>query len=331
MRSPDPSSADKTERGTRPYRMAARAAVLVTAALLPLTAVTQTQAAPLHAAPAEQARLSIVSFNVLAPIWAAPVWYPATMDPTLLDTAFRRARVIAFLTARAASTDMYCLQEVQDTELRAFLKALGPGFSGFMAVNDRDWWSNWIVPELGWAPNGTAVIVKRSSISATSQLDARLSDGNHAAILEGTLGRGGRPVRIASVHLDSDFNNNRLKESRDVIARLPVASGALDVVCGDLNEDGVNGSAGQTFSAAGFVDVLAAVGNREPTHPFSSSYNRSARWAIIDHVLVRGALPLSGDAIDSGLWAITDEVQRIEENLRVIGSDHFPVVAEVGR
>ena len=84
------------------------------------------------------------------------------------------------------------------------------------------------------------------------------------------------------------------------------------------------------FSRAGFTDALAAVGNREPTHPWSSSYNSAPRWGIIDHVLVRGAAPRDGDVADFGVWAIADEVERIAANFRNTGSDHFPVLASVG-
>jgi hypothetical protein len=81
---------------------------------------------------------------------------------------------------------------------------------------------------------------------------------------------------------------------------------------------------------AGFTDVLAAVGVREPTHPWSSQYNGATRWAIIDHLLVRGATPRSGDVIDYGVWSIENETARIEANFVNTGSDHFPVAGAAG-
>jgi hypothetical protein len=59
------------------------------------------------------------------------------------------------------------------------------------------------------------------------------------------------------------------------------------------------------------------------------SYYNSQRWAIIDHVLVRGATPLAGAVNDAGVAGITDESTRIEEYLRRMGSDHYPVIATV--
>ena len=281
--------------------------------------------------PPSNAQLGMVTFNVLAPVWAAPDWYPPDMDMSLLDAGYRRARITSFLSSRAANTDIFCLQEVQESEFPAFLAALGGGFTGAMSHNDRDWWSNWVVPEIPWAPNGTAIIVRRQAFSNLAVRDVPLSgDGNHGEIVEGVHRATGRRFRAASIHLDSDVEANRGREARALMAELPPAGGTTDVVCGDFNEDAVTGTAGGVMRRAGFVDVLDAVGNREPTHPWSSSYNGATRWAIIDHLIVRGARPESGDVLDFGALSIADELTRIEANFRTTGSDHFPVAGVAG-
>ncbi|HEX6652509.1 MAG TPA: endonuclease/exonuclease/phosphatase family protein [Thermoleophilaceae bacterium] len=301
--------------------------------LTPLIAVAALaiSTAAATAAPPRDTRLPMVTFNVLAPVWAAPDWYPPEMDMSLLDAADRRARITAFLASRAADTDVVCLQEVQESELPYFLAALGSGFTGAMSHNDRDWWSNWVVPSIPWAPNGTAIAVRRQAFSNLSFRDVALSgDGNHGEIVEGVHRATGRRFRAASIHLDSDKESNRGREADALMAQLPPATGAIDVVCGDFNEDSVTGTAGGIVRRAGFVDVLDAVGNREPTHPWSSSYNGATRWAIIDHLTVRGARPLSGDVLDFGGLSIADELTRIESNLRTTGSDHYPVAGAAG-
>ncbi|MFN0318371.1 MAG: endonuclease/exonuclease/phosphatase family protein [Burkholderiales bacterium] len=283
-------------------------------------------AAPAIAGEEDSHDLRILTFNVLAPIWAAPVWYPAEMDPALLDRTLRRERIVSFLRKVRRNSDVICLQEVQKDELPYFLRALGTEFEGAMAFNDPNYWSSWIVPELPWQPNGTAVIVRKSVVAQRRFTDLALSsDGNHAAAVEGLHAATGRPLRIFSVHLDSDFNNNRLFELRSLMEQAPAHEGYTDVVCGDINEDTVTGSAGSIFADNGYADVLASVGNREGTHPWSTAYYRSARWAIIDHIMVRGAKPVAGDVFDFGLWSIANELTRIEENFRQSGSDHFPV------
>jgi hypothetical protein len=43
----------------------------------------------------------------------------------------------------------------------------------------------------------------------------------------------------------------------------------------------------------------------------------------------REATPLTGRVIDFAVWSIEDEIERIEENMRRDGSDHFPIEAVI--
>ena len=182
---------------------------------------------------------------------------------------------------------------------------------------------------LPWEPNGTAILVKTSTVGGAVFSDLALGTGNHTAFLEGVHKTSGHRLRIASLHLDSDRKNSRLRELRTVLAAAPVAADTVDVLCGDFNEDSVVGSASGLLARNHYLDVLAALGNREPTHPWSTSYYKSVRWAIIDHIAVRNGVPVAADVVDSSVWTIADEVARIEENFRRSGSDHFPVAAVV--
>jgi endonuclease/exonuclease/phosphatase family metal-dependent hydrolase len=284
-------------------------------------ATTAARAAPL---------LGVTSFNVLAPIWASPVWYPVLEDITLLERVFRRGRTQAFLRSIRERTDVVCLQEVNEQELPYYLAALGDEFSGRMAYNEPSFWSNWLVPEIPWEPNGVAVAWRKDVFASATFRDLPMSgDGNHIAILDAWHVASNRPVRVFSVHLDSDRNNNRIAELRALLREYPAQPGTADLVCGDINEDTRTGSAAGLFKRAGFVDVLSTLGNRAPTHPWSTSYYNAARWAVIDHVLVRHGVARAGEVFDFGLWAIPDEAARIEANLRETGSDHFPVRAVV--
>ena len=270
--------------------------------------------------------LRVVAFNVLAPIWSSSVWYPKDMDTALLETEYRRARITAFLSSIAADADVVCLQEVQDSEFPYFMAALGADFQGAMAVNDRKLWSNYLV-DTSWAPNGTAIAIRRSLLDGDAQFrDLPTYGGNHVSVVTGTHVASGRRLRANSVHLDSERTSNRTKELRALFADASPESGAVDVVCGDINEDTIIGSASGLFDRAGFVDVLASAGNREATHPWSTTYNNSTRWLVIDHILTRGATPIAGEVLDMGSSTIADEVGRIEENFRRTGSDHYPIV-----
>jgi endonuclease/exonuclease/phosphatase family metal-dependent hydrolase len=277
-------------------------------------------------AAAPPSTLRVVAFNVLAPIWSSPVWYPEEIDAGLLDTEYRRARITAFLSRIAADTDVVCLQEVQDSEFPHFMAALGRQFSGAMAVNDQALWANYLVGT-PWARNGTAIAIRRSVLEGAPKFrDLPTYGGNHVSVVAGTHAVSGRPLRAYSVHLDSERTSNRARELRAVFADASPESGAVDVICGDINEDTIIGSASGLFDRAGFVDVLASTGNREATHPWSTTYYNSTRWLVIDHILTRGATPVAGKVLDMGGSAIADEVERIEENFRRTGSDHYPIV-----
>jgi len=143
--------------------------------------------------------------------------------------------------------------------------------------------------DIAVTPNGTAIAVRRQAFSNLTFRDIPLSgDGNHAELVAGVHKATGRRFRAASIHLDSDVEANRSREARALMAELPPVAGTTDVVCGDFNEDAVTGTAGGIVRRAGFVDVLDGVGNREPTHPWSSSYSGATRWAIIDPDRPRG-------------------------------------------
>jgi endonuclease/exonuclease/phosphatase family metal-dependent hydrolase len=270
--------------------------------------------------------LRVVAFNVLAPIWSSPVWYPEDMDTTLLETEYRRARITAFLSRIATDTDIVCLQEVQDSEFPHIMAALGEHFIGAMAVNDPTLWANYLVGTQ-WAPNGTAIAIRRSALDGDPQFrDLPTHGGNHVSVVTGTHAASGRRLRAYSVHLDSERTSNRTRELRALFADASPGTGAVDVICGDINEDTIIGSASGLFDRAGFVDVLASTGNREATHPWNTTYYNSTRWLVIDHILTRGATPVAGEVLDMGSSTVADEIERIEENFRRTGSDHYPIV-----
>lgn len=281
--------------------------------------------------------LRVISFNVLAPIWAALHFYPPGLDPALLQADARRRVLIERLQALAADTDVFCLQEVQASEFEAFARALGSDFAGAMSSNDPAYWANWVTPELGWQPNGCAIFYRRSLFLSDPTAEPTLrdialsEDGNRALILEGTLRDGSSTrVRIASVHLDSDRGDRRLFEASSLLNQMPALVGLRDLICGDLNVDAITGCLRAPLERAGFRDALASLGNRENTHPWDTTYNGSAMWGVIDHILYRGLQPLQGDVLDGGVWSIDDETARIAETLRSIGSDHFPLTACLG-
>jgi endonuclease/exonuclease/phosphatase family metal-dependent hydrolase len=309
---------------SRARRVPILVAAIATASLLG----TPASAAPSPAS--TNSRIDVVSFNVLAPVWAAPDWYPADMDPALLDTEWRRERIVDFLHERAATADVVALQEVQDSEFPYLAQALGGDFVGSMSTNAPDFWSNWLVEGIPWAPNGTAVFVRRSAFGSPHFFELEQSDGNSVAWVSARHLASGQTLRFASVHLDSDSQTNRQTELNALLDLWgPANADTTDMIAGDFNEDTIHGSLSTPLKQQGFIDVLATLGNREQTHPWLDTYYMSNKWGILDHVVLRHGDPISGDVIDSGVWTIEDETARIEANFEACGSDHFPVVATV--
>ena len=291
-------------------------------------ALAVTIANPASAAPSS--RIDVLVFNVLAPVWASAEWYPADMDPALLDTQWRRERIVDFLHEQADTADVVALQEVQDSELPYLAQALGGDFVGVMSTNDPDFWSNWIVEGIPWGPNGTAVFIRRSAFGSPTFFELDQSTGNSIAWVSARHLATGQRIRFASVHLDSDSQVNRQIELNALLDRWGSGNaGTTDIIAGDINEDTVHGSLSTPLKQNGFVDVLATLGNREQTHPWLDTYYMSNKWGILDHVLLRNGEPISGDVVDFGVWAIEDETARIEANFEASGSDHFPVVATI--
>lgn len=264
--------------------------------------------------------LNILSFNILAPCWASPQWYPDGLDADLLDRNYRRKRIIDVISASKA--DIVCLQEVTDVEFKAIKSAL-PYFKGFMSHNDPSYWSEWIVPELPWEPNGCAILARTSKFTSLNFKDYALSDtGNHAARLSAVID--GVNISIWSIHLDSDKAQNRKLELESLMTRI---GDGIEIIAGDFNIDGDSSNLRRSLQQAKFVDALKSVGNFEATHPFSNTYYQSHVYAVIDHILTRGARSVFGDVLDYGLWSIKNETKRVEATLEKAGSDHFTVIS----
>ena len=275
--------------------------------------------------------LGVLSFNVLAPCWAHPSYYPASAEP-LLDRVARRRTIIDFLLAQAGTVDVIMLQEVAQAEFAFFNEALKQNFEGSYVNHAPTYWSSWITPVPAWEPNGNAIFVRRARFSTIAFRDlAASASGNHAALFSGVLKNSTKTVRAASIHLDSDSSQNRRQELGAVLAAWPAQASAVDVIAGDFNFETDAGNLKADISKAGYLNVLEQLGTATQTHPWTSSYNGADNWGIIDHIITRNSTPLSGRVIDFDLFKTypTDEVSRINSNLRLCGSDHFPVIGSV--
>jgi endonuclease/exonuclease/phosphatase family metal-dependent hydrolase len=260
-----------------------------------------------------------VSFNVLAPCWASPQYYHETAEP-LLEREARRERIIHFLKSQAATTDVFALQETTELEMWYFKRALKDQFEGFGAYHYPYFWSSSVTKDLPWEPNGVAIFVKKAIFTNIRFQDIQLhSDGNHAAIVQARLKSNARKVRIASIHLDDESADTRANELQGLLTFLHPKMNHIDIIAGDFNDETKNGHLKDIVTQADFVDILGALHQEKHTSPYA--------WGTIDHVLVRNGTPWEGKVFNANLWQLypDDERWRLDANLLMCGSDHFPI------
>lgn len=207
-----------------------------------------------------------------------------------------------------------------------------PEFTGIKINHDPSYWSKYITVNPPWELNGVALFLKKSSFSDVQFIGLKNSNtGNHGAYAETIHLASRKKIGVASLHLDSDVGGNRDKKLNSVMNFIKTRANDVDIIAGDFNYITTSGNLSQDLRRNGYIDVLQALGNTEKTHPDLTGYTHSPNYFIIDHIVVRGAQPKSGDVIDNNLWVLypDDNDTRITENLRLTGSDHFPVWGKV--
>jgi hypothetical protein len=208
------------------------------------------------------------------------------------------------------------------------------GFTCFMSHHDPTYWTaRWTTPQTPWEPNGNGACVKTSTITPLAFSDVPLtSDGNHAVYMTGALSTNpSQPVRLWSIHLDSDHDYNRQAELGALLSQFALVNGAIDFIAGDFNTDTGSSNIADEVRTASFIDISEYLGTESLTHPYTDKfYHRAENEQILAHVLVRGATPSIGQVLDLGAMALYPEAQytnndvpRIIYDLTHLGSDRF--------
>lgn len=276
--------------------------------------------------------INVLSFNVLCPCWAHPSYYPASTAP-LLNRVLRRQVIIDFLKSYQNTVDVFALQEVAQAEFNFFNDALKQNYQGFQANHDSNYWSSWITVNPPWEINGNALFVRKDRFTNISFQDFPAStSGNHAALFTGIIrNSNGKLIRVASVHLDSDYPYNRKAELNAVLNKWTTQTNTVDIIAGDFNTETDATNLKADILRVGYYDVLEVLGKATQTHPWDSKYNGADNWGIIDHVISRNTSAVDGKVIDFSLYQLfpNDEEMRINRNLQLCGSDHFPIMGSV--
>jgi endonuclease/exonuclease/phosphatase family metal-dependent hydrolase len=279
--------------------------------------------------------LSLMSFNVLAPCWAHPSRYPSE-SAELLERTQRQKRVLKILEEALSTVDVIALQETTPKELDLYQRTLHSHFHTFHVFHDKNYWSNWKKDGVSWEQNGVALFVKKERFPEVKFKEFSLSaSGNHAAYFEALDPKSKQVIRGVSVHLDSDHLQTRTNELNDLMIQLKEKPHCVDVILGDLNDGTRRGPLQETIEKNSYQDVLAFLKQETWTSVYFQDHahaiKNSKDFGIIDHLLVRNGTPLKGQVQDFNLWSLYPDHQakRIYENLKLCGSDHFPIYGEI--
>lgn len=280
----------------------------------------------------ESKSIRILSFNVLCPCWAHPSYYPESTAP-LLNRVLRRQVIIDLLKSYQSTVDAFTLQEVAQTEFNFFNDALKQNYQGFQANHSPNYWSSWVTNDPPWELNGNAIFIRKDRFAnITFENFPASTSGNHAALFSGTIrNSNGKSIRIASVHLDSDYPYNRKDELNAVLNTWVTQENTVDIIAGDFNTETDATNIKTDIQRVGYIDVLQTLGVESQTHPWDSKYNGADNWGIIDHIISRNSTPINGKVIDFNLYQLfpNDEESRINRFLQLSGSDHFPITGSV--
>lgn len=304
-------------------------------------------------------RITLCTFNVLAPIFADPDSYPESVA-SLLGTPSPRTAVVkarlaslagdAYLNGSNIPVSAFFLQETQISFVDSFFGTGGlkaNEWSVYTASNDNSYWSSYYETDpdklaaYPWlaqtGDHGNTLLLRKSDFSNEQHsVMSTANTGGKANHL--TASYNGRTLRFANVHFDSDNAGKRRRETESVFAQTPLSENIIDVIAGDFNTNTDTGNIQDDLTQLGFVNAIYALGKKDRTQPYRQSYYSSLNWSSLDHFLIRSCSAVDGYIVNLGLWETypinvandrdTNQDARLTAALGPggNGSDHFPVV-----
>jgi endonuclease/exonuclease/phosphatase family metal-dependent hydrolase len=304
-------------------------------------------------------RITLCTFNVLAPIFADPESYPDVVTQ-LLGTPSPRTAVVksrlvslaadAYLNGSNIPVSAFLLQETQISFVNSFFGSggLNPNdWTVLVASNDPTYWASYYEtdPEklaaYPWmaqtGDHGNTVLLRNAHFSNVQHtVISTANTGGKANQVVATYS--GKTLRITNVHFDSDTAGKRRRETESTFEQTPLTSGIIDIIGGDLNTNTDTGNIQLDMIAQGYTNAIYALGKKDRTQPYRQSYYSSLNWSSLDHFLIRSCSVLDGYIVNLGLWEtypifITgDKDDNQDSRLAAAlgpggnGADHFPVV-----
>lgn len=262
--------------------------------------------------------INIISFNILAPIFASPIFYTG-VNSELLDIEARRRIIISFLNSMKDITDIFCLQEVVESEFEHLTNCLKDSFIGYIHYNEPDYWRDWILQPLKYENHGTAIFMKKSVFDYVSFSYFSLTTGNNSTKAFGIHKKTNKLVRVYSVHLDTEKKQQEL-ELEKLLENIVTDSEIIDLIVGDLNCDIIH-NVNNILNKNKFKDVFKEL-NLSSKNELSTIPRHTK---CIDHILFYNCTVYDGYIFDLGIMKKDNEASRLSESLKMLGSDHFPI------
>lgn len=270
--------------------------------------------------------LKVYTYNVLAPVFVRPEYYPG-VSPSLFDAASRLMMVRNTITTLALEpdTDVICLQEVQEDWIVPLVAAAGVEYMAQWVPHDASHWSSYYTAEYPYVPNGNLTLIRSSSTASGVSWDTIVtSTGARFPKASFRIANSGRAVSIYNVHFDSDVGGNRKKELEVVVMdAVPegIAVNAIPVIVGDWNCDLDVSNIQNVLRKSKLRDLIAELGPKTETHPFTSKYNDNPLFRCIDNFAGSARVTASSSVVFN-IDAPT-EAARVSANFSAVGSDHY--------
>lgn len=250
----------------------------------------------------------------------------------------------------------------RDGEYKYIKSYLDSEFSGQFFSHDRNYWAKYFdsnpSSSQAYTKNGNALFLKRSRFNNPNWTDLAQSTGNHAVLGQAIDNQTNKTIQIVAVHLDSDVGGNRKTELQEILNKLSHSSNIINIVAGDFNAVLDQGNLKEVIDEANYKDVMIELSVQtgfplnQRTFPNSSSYYNSPVYKVIDHVIYRSnaLTPSTTLVYPGGIYTVPGQTRtgvlsnnlfltypelngydsnegiRLTENIKLIGSDHFPVI-----
>jgi len=295
--------------------------------------------------------ISVLSWNILAPMWVHPSHFPET-DMKIFESSVRRKLIYSGLHKLARQADIICLQEVQGSELQqpdGFVQLESDFDIADLSNNEPTCWANWLIDQ-PMQDNGTLVLLRKGKFKDVNVSRVVISeDGNAATVV--TCKLNGKNVIIVNSHMDTDTQDRRSRQAAKILSifdefcgrhrrssngnlnsqdtnidgiphNIPMDTNSIQIWAGDFNMES-NNSIIKDLISHGWRDLMK---EQKLDHPTVCSSKENARR--IDYLFCKGENIVTGGFVPE-VPSRKNPPQLCTWAISKLGSDHIPIIASL--